>query len=125
MNGKTLSLLTAASLALTTAPSLFAQDPAAVAPGNYDCTFENQHTRVCEVTIAPGAKIPKHSHPQHLIHVISPGKLRITDVKTGKAEEAEFTAGQSVWIPAVTHHAENIGDTQIKALLIEFRDLKR
>ncbi len=121
---KLTSLRSLIAVALAIAPPSFAQDPVKVAPGNYNCTLENAQTRLCEFTLGPGGKIPTHSHPNHAVYVLAPGKLRITDDATGKADEHDFKAGQTVWIPAVTHHAENIGDTTLKGLVIEYRDRK-
>lgn len=98
------------------------QDPAAVGTGIYKCTLENPHTRVCEVTFAPGAKMPSHSHPAHVVYVIQPGTLRITDEATGKAEDHAFKAGDTVWMDPVKHHAQNVGSSTLKGVVIEFRD---
>lgn len=98
------------------------QDPAAVGAGIYKCTLENPHTRVCEVTFAPGAKMPSHSHPAHVVYVIQPGKLRITDETTGKAEDHDFKAGDTVWMDPVKHHAQNVGRSTLKGVVVEFRD---
>lgn len=124
MNAKSTLSSAALLLALIAAPQARAQDPAAVAPDIYKCNFENEHARLCEITFAPGAKIAPHSHPVHLIHVLQPGKLRITDDSTGEASDVDFAVGQSVWIPTVTHHAENIGGTEVKAIVVEFKGLK-
>jgi quercetin dioxygenase-like cupin family protein len=121
MNAK--PLLLPALLVLAVALPLHAQDPAKVAPEAYRCTFENEHARLCEVTVKPGAKIPSHSHPQHLVYVLAPGKARIIAVGAAPAE-VDFATGQALWIPAETHHAENIGDTEVKLLVIEFKSLK-
>ena len=115
-------LASALALAAVALPAVHAQDPAVVAPEIYKCTFENEHTRVCEVTFAPGATIAPHSHPQHLAYVLAGGKIRIT-VVGGEPQEVELTPGASLWTPAETHHAENIGATEVKLLVVEFRDL--
>lgn len=112
-----------ALLALAITAPLQAQDPVKVAPDMYSCMFENEHARLCEVTVKAGAKIAPHSHPQHLVYVLAPGKARISPVG-GEAAEVDFTTGQALWIPAETHHAENIGDTEVKLLVIEFKALK-
>lgn len=112
-----------ALLVLAITPPLQAQDPAKVSPDMYKCTFENEHARLCEVTVPAGARIPSHSHPQHLVYVLEPGKARISPT-AGEAAEVDFTTGQTLWIPAETHHAENIGDTEVKLLVIEFKALK-
>ena len=124
MNAKSTWSSAALLLALVAAPPARAQDPAVVAPDIYKCSFENEHARLCEITIKPGAKIASHSHPGHLVHVLKPGKLRITDDGTGKSEDVDFAIGQTVWVPAVAHHGANIGGTEIKAILVEFKDRK-
>jgi quercetin dioxygenase-like cupin family protein len=123
MNAKSICSSAVALLALA-APLAHGQDPAVVAPEFYKCTFENEHARVCEVTFKPGATIPSHSHPQHLIHGISAGKVRI--FKTGaEPVDIDLAPGQTLWVPAETHYATNIGTTELKALVVEFRDLKK
>lgn len=118
----TMAFLCLASALALAAPAAHAQDPATVAPDSYKCTFENEHARLCEVTIAPGGTIPTHSHPQHLVYVLSGGTLRIT-VEGGEPQDSELAPGASLWAPAETHHAQNVGETEIKALVVEFRDL--
>jgi quercetin dioxygenase-like cupin family protein len=99
------------------------QDPAAVGTGVYRCTLENAHSRVCEVTFAPGARMPRHSHPAHVVYVLQPGTLRITDDTTGKSEDHVFKAGDAVWMDPVTHHAENTSNKTVKAIVVEYRDV--
>ena len=122
MNAKSFRLATAALLAAVAATS-HAQDPAVVAPDIYKCKLENAHARVCEVTFKPGQKIAAHSHPQHVVYVLKPGKMRIT-AAGGEPKDMDFATGQTVWMPAETHSGENIGKTEVKALVIEYRDLK-
>ena len=98
-----------------------AQDPATVGTEIYKCKLDNAQTRVCEVTFAPGAKMGSHSHPAHVVYVIQPGTLRITDESTGKAEDHAFKAGDTVWMDPVKHHAENVGKTTLKGVVVEFR----
>lgn len=123
MNAKSIRAPALALLALAVALPLQAQDPTKVAPDMYNCTFENEHARLCEVTVKAGAKIADHSHPQHLVYVLAPGKARITAVG-GEAADVDFVTGQTLWIPAETHHAENIGDSEVKLLVVEFKALK-
>lgn len=121
MNGRIRWAPCLTTILMLAAPAALAQDPAAVGRGIYNCTFENERMRLCEVTFQPGQKIATHSHPEHLVYVLEPGKMRITDDATGKPEEPDFAKGQAVWMPASRHHGENIGRTRIKALVIELK----
>ena len=123
MNTKSIRPPLAALLLALAAPWAQAQDPAVVAPDFYKCTFENEHARLCEVTFKPGATIPSHSHPQHLVYAVTPGKIRI--MKAGaEPADVELAAGQVLWIPAETHHGTNTGTADLKLLVVEFKGLK-
>lgn len=98
----------------------FALDPLAVAPNLYKKLFENEKVRVMEVTFNPGDKIKKHSHPDHFVTVLEPGKIKIFK-EDGSAQEMVLTQEQVVWIPAETHWAENIGTTRVKLLVSELK----
>ncbi len=100
---------------------LFAQDAAKVGPDVYKCIFENEKVRVCEVTFKPGASVAVHSHPQHLVYVMTPGKLHITPV--GKAPvDVDFKPGMAVWSEAETHSAVNQGKTELRGLVVELKE---
>ena len=74
-----------------------------------------------EVTFAPGQKIAMHSHPDHLVYILSGGKL-ILSYPDGTTKDFEGKAGDAIWIPAETHAAENVGGTQVKGLVIELKE---
>lgn len=120
---KTKSIRSLMLLALA-APLAYAQDPAVVAPDFYKCTFENDHARLCEVSFKPGATIPPHSHPQHLVYALTPGKLRIHTVGVAEPANVELSAGQTLWLNAETHHGTNTGDAELRLLVVEFKNLK-
>jgi quercetin dioxygenase-like cupin family protein len=122
MNTKSIRPWALVLLALAASPLALAQDPAVVAPDFYKCTFENEHARLCEVSFKPGATIPAHSHPQHLIYAVTPGKLRIFAVGAEPAD-VELTAGQVLWIPSQTHHGTNTGSSDLRLLVVEFKAL--
>lgn len=123
MNTKSIRPWAVALLALAASALTHAQDPATVAPDFYKCTFENEHARACEVSFAPGATIPSHSHPQHMVYAVTPGKIRIFAVGAEPAD-VELTAGQVLWIPAQTHYGTNTGSADLKLLVVEFKALK-
>ena len=115
------SLALCFTLVVASTSSMLAQDPATVGPKIYKCVFQNERTRVCEVTFKPGDRISPHSHPDHFAYVISGGKLRLT--AAGKDPvEADFKPGMVAWIPAETHSAVNIGNTDVRLLVVELKD---
>lgn len=110
-----------AAIVLASAVSAaFAQDPVRVGPEIYKKAFENEQVRVNEVTFKPGDKIGRHSHPDHFVYIIEPGKLRITRAD-GKTEELDGKPGQVIWMKSEAHSAENIGGTEFKALVVEMK----
>jgi ketosteroid isomerase-like protein len=109
------------AICLCLALPLLAQDPAKVGSEIYKCTFENEYARLCEVVFKPGASVAVHSHPNHLVYVTAPGRLRITPV--GKpAAEMDFKPGMAAWIGAEAHSAVNTGKTELRGVVIEFKE---
>jgi len=101
-----------------------AQDPVKVAPDIYKQVFENERVRVLEVRFKAGDKIAKHSHPDNFVYVLGPGKGRFSK-PDGTSSEADFQVGQVVWGPAETHWAENIGSTELHAIVVELKEPAR
>lgn len=94
-------------------------DSAAVSPEFYSVLFENEHLRVVEYALPPGARDNPHTHPPKFMYVLNGGKLKITPDK-GAPFTSEEGAGHSAWSPARgLHTAENIGETTMRILLIE------
>jgi beta-alanine degradation protein BauB len=98
-----------------------AQDSAKVAPKNVKVILENNRVRVLEVRIRPGEKVPMHSHPAHVTYTLS-------DVK-GKyiSSDGETTLGKAkpnavFWSEAVTHASENLGASEIHAVVVELKE---
>jgi beta-alanine degradation protein BauB len=73
----------------------------------YKLLFENERVRVFEVRFKPGERIAMHSHPDHVVYVLDNGKLKLS-YPDGKSVEVVLQAGQTLWIPAETHAAEEI-----------------
>jgi quercetin dioxygenase-like cupin family protein len=92
-----------------------------VGPDIYKLAFENERVRAMEVTFKPGAKIAMHSHPDHYVYIMTPGKLKITN-SSGATSELAGKAGESTFIKAESHMAENIGSTEFKALVVELKE---
>lgn len=102
------------------AKNLFAQDPVEVAPNIYTVLFENEKVRVSEAHLKAGDTVPEHSHPDHLVYVLSPGKIRLT-LPDGTAKEVEAKAGEVIWSDPETHTTENIGGTDFRLLVVELK----
>jgi quercetin dioxygenase-like cupin family protein len=101
-----------------------AQDAAKVGPNIYKVLMENDRVRVSEITFKPGDKIGTHSHPDHLLYVLSSGKITIT--RPGeKPAEMEAKEGQVLWSKAETHKAKNTGDTEFRAIVVDLKDTEK
>jgi quercetin dioxygenase-like cupin family protein len=98
--------------------SAIAQDPLKVAPKAFIEKLNNAHVHVLEYASMPGQKETMHSHPAILIYVIKGGKMKST-TPDGKSQIIEYKDGDLAWREPITHTIENVGTTEIKALLIE------
>ena len=95
-----------------------AQDPVKVAPTIYKLKLDEKGARVLEVTLEPGQKIGTHSHPDHVVYAITAGTITITEEgKEGKTVDVK--PGDSMYFPAQTHHAQNMGKAQLKLVVVE------
>ena len=97
-----------------------AQDPLIVNSKTIALKLENPRVRVLEATLKPGDKEQTHSHPAYVIYVIEGGKFR-NHATDGTATDGEFKTGDVIYRDAVTHWAENIGDTTIRLVLVELK----
>jgi len=105
---------------LLTAQSVFAQDPLKAAPKAFKEKLDNAQVNVLEYSSKPGEKEAMHSHPDILIYVIHGGKLKSTNAD-GQSQVIEYKTGDVVWRPAMSHSIENVGTTELKALLVEVK----
>jgi len=99
-----------------------AQDPVKVSPNVYKVLLENDRVRVLEMKVKPGEKDKLHSHPSEVVHFINGGKVRI-NLPDGAAPEMEIPDGHVMWHEAWTHVVENIGSSEIYAIIVEIRDV--
>lgn len=112
----------AAGFVLTSSAGIAsAQDPVEVGPDIYKVVFENEKVRVSEITFKPEAKIAMHDHAgDHMVYVLSPAKM-LFSYPDGSTKEAETTLGQVIWSGPETHAAQNVGETEFRALVTEFK----
>lgn len=114
-------LLTLALLLLAADTEVLAQATIAprVAPLMYKLLFENDRLRVIEEHLKPGEKEPMHSHPNGVFACfLTDAHIRNT-LPDGSTTEGLQKAGNTVWRDPVTHSGENIGDAEIREIMIE------
>ena len=80
----------------------------------------SKKTPTSEYRLKSGEKEPMHSHPRGLVYYFADAKCRVS-FPDGKSEESELKAGEAHWRDAVTHAAENIGNTEAHAIAVELK----
>jgi quercetin dioxygenase-like cupin family protein len=115
-----LLLLAAALVATASLAGAPAQDPLTVGPSIYRLVLENERVRVLEARFQPGQKIGPHAHPDHVVVVTSPGKLVVT-AASGKTQEIDGKVGDTFFIAAQTHSAQNVGTTEFVCVVTELK----
>ena len=96
------------------------QDPVEVSPQYNVVRFENDRVRVIELHMKPGEKEAVHSHPPHVVYVLTDFTMRNV-LPDGTKSEASRKAGDVFWRDATTHSAENVGATEARAIAIELK----
>lgn len=97
-------------------------DAVIVDPDKFSVRFENERVRVLEARIPPSEGHGMHWHPQHLVYTLSAYKVRDT-FPDGCTKIMERATGEVLWGEELTHATENVGETAVHALIIEFKDL--
>jgi quercetin dioxygenase-like cupin family protein len=118
-----LVLLVAATL-VGSPVAAHAQDALATAPAVYKKVLENERMRVLEGTFKPGAKTGRHSHPEHLLYILTDGALVFR--QEGKTPyEMTFKKGEAYSLAAQTLVAENDSDKEVRVLVVELKQPAR
>ena len=92
-------------------------DPVESSPNNYKVLEENDQVRMLEMIVGPGESDNLHSHPDEAVYFITGGKARVT---VGDEQvEMELPDGASMLHEAWTHQVTNVGDTEIRAIIVE------
>jgi quercetin dioxygenase-like cupin family protein len=109
--------LIALAVVVAAAPAA-AQDPVKLTPDQFKVLFENEQVRVLEFNAKAGDKSPMHSHPDHVVYIVTGGKARFT-LPDGKTQEMESKPGEVRWNAAGSHATESLSET--KAVLVELK----
>ena len=83
-------------------------------------TLENEKVKVVSIEFKPGDITKIHSHPDNVTYVLKGGKMEYTD-KGKKPQVVDYKDGETIWMPAVTHIAKNVGTANIKLLVVELK----
>ena len=93
-------------------------DPVKSSPDNYKVLMENDHVRVLEMNLKAGETDNTHSHPDETVYFVTGSKVKI-HLPDGGAVEADIPDGHVMWHDAWTHTVENVGSSDIKAIVVE------
>lgn len=92
-------------------------DPIESSPAHYKVLEENDEVRMLEMTVPAGESDNLHSHPNEAVYFITGGKARVT--VDGEQMEMELPDGATMLHEAWTHQVTNIGDIEIRAIIVE------
>jgi quercetin dioxygenase-like cupin family protein len=98
-----------------------AEDIVKVAPANCKVVLENENVRVIEYKAKVGEKVGMHSHPNHIVYILTASGATKFTMEDGKSEVREMKQGEAVWVPATTHATENVGSTDTQVLIVEMK----
>ncbi|HEU4826831.1 MAG TPA: hypothetical protein VFS85_10155 [Dongiaceae bacterium] len=91
-------------------------------PANFKLLLENEHVRVLQYTLLPGALDHWHTHPPRVGYVLSGAKIRVTEAD-GSTHDYDEKTGDTYWGDfSPLHDTLNIGTTPYIALLVEVKD---
>ena len=105
-------------------------DAMVAAPDHHAVILENDHVRVLDTRLRPGERTPIHSHrwPSSLYVLSWSDFLRrdadgnvIVDSRTWNSRPAPHEALWST--PLVPHSVENIGDSELRFIAVELKDV--
>lgn len=127
---KTLACATALSLFLPMSAVALAEPPPATkgpvdalvsSPGNFKLLLDNDHVRVLQYTLPPGALDHWHTHPPRVGYVLSGAKIRVTEAD-GTHEDYDEKAGEIYWGGfSPLHDTLNLDSKPYIALLVEVK----
>lgn len=81
--------------------------------------LDNDRVRLIEASLKPGGKQAMHTHPAYVTYSLGDAKAKVT--VGDKTEERTFKAGEAKWHEPTTHAVENVGTTETRTLVLEFK----
>jgi quercetin dioxygenase-like cupin family protein len=96
-------------------------DAVNVSPQFYTVRLENERVRVLEYVLPAGQSEPLHSHHPGVAYVITGATLH-TKMADGSVADGTLNTGDVHWRDKnVTHAVQNVGSTDMRALLVELK----
>ena len=92
--------------------------------GGLAVRFENDRVRVLELRLKPGEREAMHTHPQYVLYALTDYRVKNTTAD-GTVRVFDRKRGDVFWGEPVTHGGENVGDTEIRAVIVELKQNTR
>jgi quercetin dioxygenase-like cupin family protein len=90
-------------------------------PDNFKLLLENEHVRVLQYTLLPGALDHWHTHPPRVGYVLSGAKIRVTEAD-GSHQDYDEKTGDTYWGDfSALHDTLNMDTKPYIALLVEVK----
>jgi quercetin dioxygenase-like cupin family protein len=126
----TFQISAAAALWLLGATGALAEPPPATkgpvdallsSPDNFKLLLDNDHVRVLQYTLPPGALDHWHTHPARVGYILSGAKIRVTEAD-GRHEDYDEKSGEIYWDGfSPLHDTLNLDTKPYIALLVEVK----
>jgi quercetin dioxygenase-like cupin family protein len=88
--------------------------------GGLAVRFENDRVRVLELRLKPGEREAMHTHPQYVLYALTDYRVKNTSAD-GTVRVFDRKAGDVFWGEPVTHGGENVGETEVRAVIVELK----
>jgi beta-alanine degradation protein BauB len=111
-------------------PAEYAEE-LATAPSNQEVGttvwFENDRIRVWEILLQPGERGPFHAHTRNYFWTVVEGSKGLQRFADGTFAVRDYGVGDTKYLEhtpdtALIHDLENIGDTPLRFVTVEFLD---
>jgi hypothetical protein len=85
--------------------------------------FENDQIRIVHIFLAPHQSVPVQSHPRRFVIALTPSNLRFV-YPDGTSKTAAHMARDFYWSEPVSYGVENLSDSEVAEVDIEFKQDK-
>jgi quercetin dioxygenase-like cupin family protein len=88
--------------------------------GGLSVRFENDQVRVLELRLKPGDREGMHTHPFYVLYALTDYRVKNTSAD-GTVRVFDRKQGDVFWGAPITHSGENVGDTDVHAVIVELK----